>query len=185
MKGWSSRWHPVADPSDPLGAGREPVGRAGPGQRAVRPARLQHHLPGGGAIRRRALQPHHHRHRRRGDLRRADHQAAVQAGQRGQDHRAAPVRRGRARAAAGHRGRRPRQAQRGHRAGRRLRRQDRRRRRRPSSPSCWPANPTSWTTSRTSCDPTGSPNCSAPAGWRCPGSTARRPPACGYSGKAS
>ena len=32
---------------------------------------------------------------------------------------------------------------------------------------------------------TGSPNCSAPAGWRCPSSTASRPPACALTGKAS
>ena len=47
------------------------------------------YLAGGGADRRRAVQPHHHRGRRRGDAARADHQAAVQAHQRGQDHRAA------------------------------------------------------------------------------------------------
>ena len=110
-RGWCSERAESSDqagershPPDPLGAGREPVRRAGPGQRAVRPPGLQHHLAGRGPLRRRALQPHHHRHRRRGDVGRADHQAAVQAGQRGQDHRAAPRRRRRARAAAGHRG---------------------------------------------------------------------------------
>ena len=68
----------------------------------VRPARLQHLLARRRADRRRAVQPHHDRRRRRVVAARAGRQAAPQADQRGQDHRARPARLGRARADAAH-----------------------------------------------------------------------------------
>ena len=52
-------------PPHPGGAGREQGRRAGPGVGPVRPARLQHLLPGRGPHRGRAVQPHHDRGRRR------------------------------------------------------------------------------------------------------------------------
>ena len=129
---------------------------------------LQHLLAGRRAHRRRAVQPHHHRGRRRVGAARADHQAARQADQRGEDHRARPGRRGRARAAARHGDGRARGAaarssswSASSRAGswRRPRRADRVARR---------VTRRRWTTSRSCCGPTGSWSCSAPAGSRCP-----------------
>ena len=52
-------------PPHPHRAGGEQAGRAGPGGRPVRPARLQHLHPGRRPDRRRAVQPDHHRGGRR------------------------------------------------------------------------------------------------------------------------
>ena len=87
MSAVTSRPHPP----HPVGPRREQARRAGPRRRPVRPARLQHLLARRRADRRRALQPHHDRRRRRVGAARADRQAAVQAHQRGEDHRARPA----------------------------------------------------------------------------------------------
>ena len=57
----------------------------------VRPPRLQHLLARRRARRGRGHEPDHDRRRRRVGAARADHQAAVQADRRGQDHRARPA----------------------------------------------------------------------------------------------
>ena len=109
--------------------------------------------------------------RRRVGAARAGHQAAVQADQRREDHRAGPARRRRAGADAGH-GRRARgHPQPDHRAGRRVRGPDPRTSATSASPCPSTAPPTSSTTSPSCSAPTASPSSSAPAGSPCRSST--------------